>query len=40
LAGVKAFIETSHVHVDRIVAALTGRPAPTEPAPHYELPES
>ncbi|MEM7483459.1 MAG: NAD(P)-binding domain-containing protein [Acidobacteriota bacterium] len=40
LAGVKAFIETSHVHVDRIVASLTGRRPPGSAAPEYELPES
>ncbi|MFP5246928.1 MAG: NAD(P)-binding domain-containing protein, partial [Thermoanaerobaculia bacterium] len=27
-SGVKEFIETSHVHVDRIMAALTGTVAP------------
>jgi thioredoxin reductase (NADPH) len=37
--GVKEFIETSHVHVARIVAALT-RTAPPAEAPSYELPES
>jgi thioredoxin reductase (NADPH) len=37
--GVKEFIETSHVHVARIVAALT-RTAPPVEAPSYELPES
>ncbi len=26
--GVKVFIETSHVHVDRVVASIMGRPAP------------
>ena len=40
LAGVKEFIETSHVHVDRIVAALTGERPPAVEAPQYELPES
>jgi thioredoxin reductase (NADPH) len=39
LGGVKEFIETSHVHVARIVAALT-RTAPPAEAPSYELPES
>jgi thioredoxin reductase (NADPH) len=39
LGGVKEFIETSHVHVARIVAALT-RTAPPVEAPSYELPES
>ncbi len=29
LGGVKEFIETSHVHVERIVARILGRPAPT-----------
>jgi thioredoxin reductase (NADPH) len=38
-SGVKEFIETSHVHVDRIVAALTGAAAPGEGAV-YEMPES
>jgi len=39
--GVKAFIETSHVHVDRILAHLTGVKAETSLAtPHFELPES
>jgi len=40
LGGVKEFIETSHIHVDRIVAALTGAPPPEEGVPDYELPES
>jgi thioredoxin reductase (NADPH) len=40
VGGVRAFIETSHVHVDRIVAAVTGRAAPPVEAPAYELPES
>ena len=40
LGGVKEFIETSHVHVDRIVAALSGAPAPEIEAPEYTLPES
>lgn len=39
LGGVQHFIETSHVHVERIVAALAGRRADAE-APTYELPES
>lgn len=38
-SGVKEFIETTHVHVDRIIAALTGRVPPVE-APSYEMPES
>lgn len=40
VGGVRAFIETSHVHVERIVAAVTGRAAPDVEAPDYELPES
>ncbi|MFG0284446.1 MAG: NAD(P)-binding domain-containing protein [Phycisphaerales bacterium JB039] len=37
----RVFIETSHVHVDRIVAALTGAPAPAAAADeHAALPES
>lgn len=40
LGGVKEFIETSHVHVDRIVAALTGSPTPEHRAPEYTFPES
>jgi thioredoxin reductase (NADPH) len=39
IGGVKEFIETSHVHVTRIIAALT-RTAPPVEAPSYELPES
>lgn len=39
LGGVKEFIETSHVHVARIVAALT-RSAPPAEMPSYELPEA
>jgi thioredoxin reductase (NADPH) len=39
LGGVKEFIETSHVHVERIVAALSGERSAGE-APDYELPES
>ena len=38
-SGVKHFIETSHVHVDRILAALTGTNAPAADA-SYEMPES
>ncbi|MEA2490352.1 MAG: thioredoxin reductase, partial [Acidobacteriota bacterium] len=38
-SSVKAFIETSHVHVDRILAALTGATAPASRAA-YEMPES
>ncbi|MDX1583423.1 MAG: NAD(P)-binding domain-containing protein [Thermoanaerobaculia bacterium] len=40
LEGVKEFIETSHVHVDRIVASITGARAPELEAPEYTLPES
>lgn len=40
IGGVREFIETSHVHVDRIVAAVTGETPPAVAAPHYELPES
>ena len=39
-SGVKEFIETSHVHVERIIAALTGRHAAGIAAPDYLLPES
>jgi thioredoxin reductase (NADPH) len=39
LGGVKEFIETSHVHVARIVAAMTKTAAPIEAAA-YELPEA
>ena len=38
-SGVKEFIETSHVHVERIIAALMGTSAPKE-TPEYEMPES
>lgn len=38
-SGVKEFIETSHIHVDRIVAALRGLAAPEEEN-HYHMPES
>jgi len=34
------FIETSHIHVDRIVAALTGRPPPTSERPDTSYLES
>lgn len=37
--GVREFIETAHVHVDRIVAALTGAAPPAEHA-RFEMPES
>jgi len=39
LGGVKEFIETSHVHVARIMAALT-RTVPPAESPAYETPES
>ncbi|HVT42849.1 MAG TPA: NAD(P)-binding domain-containing protein [Thermoanaerobaculia bacterium] len=39
-SGVKEFIETSHVHVGRILAALTGAPPPPDAQPEYEIPES
>lgn len=39
VSGTTAFIETSHIHVDRIVAALTGAPPPAE-ARAYDMPES
>jgi thioredoxin reductase (NADPH) len=38
VSGTTAFIETSHVHVDRIVAALKGEPPPVD-APGYSVPE-
>lgn len=38
VSGTTAFIETSHVHIDRIVAALKGEPPPVEP-PAYPVPE-
>jgi thioredoxin reductase (NADPH) len=40
LGGVKEFIETSHVHVDRILAALKGETAPEAGPPDYDQPES
>jgi thioredoxin reductase (NADPH) len=40
LEGVKEFIETSHIHVQRILAHLTGRDREDLAAPRYELPES
>lgn len=40
LSPVTAFIETCHVHVNRIVGALTGEAAGPTIAPHYEMPES
>ena len=39
VSGTKEFIETSHIHVDRIVAALTGA-APPEEREVFEMPES
>lgn len=39
IGGVKEFIETSHIHVDRIVAALSGE-APPQDSPGYTLSES
>jgi thioredoxin reductase (NADPH) len=36
----KVFIENCHVHVSRITAAVTGAPAPAEPAPISQRPES
>lgn len=38
--GVKEFIETSHIHVERVVAHLTGREAPEGEGESYTLPES
>jgi thioredoxin reductase (NADPH) len=38
-SNTREFIETSHVHVERIVAALTGTIA-TAASPDYEMPES
>jgi thioredoxin reductase (NADPH) len=40
LGRVREFIETSHVHVERIVAALKGEPPPGVEPPDYTLPES
>lgn len=39
IGGVREFIETSHIHVDRVVAAMTGQPPPSA-APEWTLPES
>lgn len=39
VSGTKEFIETSHIHVDRIVASLTGTISGAT-TPKYELPES
>jgi thioredoxin reductase (NADPH) len=33
-SGVGVFLENCHVHVGRIVSAITGSPAPPEPQPH------
>lgn len=38
VSGTTAFIETSHIHVDRIAAALKGEPAPVE-TQAYAVPE-
>lgn len=38
VSGTTAFIETSHIHVDRIAAALKGEPAPVE-TQEYAVPE-
>ncbi len=38
-SGVRVFLENCHVHVDRIVAAITGGAPPPEPAP-VTLPEA
>jgi thioredoxin reductase (NADPH) len=40
VSGVKEFIETAHVHVERIVAALTGATPPRGEAVPFEMPES
>ena len=40
VGGVREFIETSHVHVGRIVAALKSEPPPDKKTPEYELPEA
>lgn len=40
LGGVKQFIETSHIHVDKIVAAITGRSRKQHLEAVFELPES
>jgi thioredoxin reductase (NADPH) len=41
IGGVKVFIENAHIHVDRIVNALTGAPPPSdEDEPHVSLPEA
>ncbi|HEY5611417.1 MAG TPA: NAD(P)-binding domain-containing protein, partial [Thermoanaerobaculia bacterium] len=38
-SGVREFLETTHIHIDRIVAAITGG-TPPENAIAYEMPES
>jgi thioredoxin reductase (NADPH) len=38
-SGVRVFLENCHVHTDRIVAAVTGQPAPREPVPEL-MPEA
>ena len=38
-SGVREFIETSHIHVERIVAAITGKAAPRGNTP-FAMPES
>ncbi len=38
-SGVRVFLENCHVHVDRIVAAITGSPPPPTPEP-VALPEA
>jgi thioredoxin reductase (NADPH) len=40
VGGVTEFIETSHVHVERIVAAIAGDPPPPESDGAYSVPES
>jgi thioredoxin reductase (NADPH) len=39
-SGVKEFIETSHVHVGRIVAAIRGTAPPDDATAAYDMPES
>lgn len=38
-SGVRVFLENCHIHVDRIVAAITGAPPPATPEPE-RLPEA
>ena len=40
VSGVKEFIETAHVHVERIVAALTGATPPPGGDAAFDMPES